>query len=161
MLSSAIAGDSLLWGMGPLKMVFNSPTLIGPCETRLAKTVRDSGFSSRRRIRHGDLTDLICLEAMNAAYRDLEEARLKHDKAVHRLVAIRETLDRAVDIAYRRQSFGPIEELFSEEETALSAYEQAVATLNEAERRWLALKVALAYEKELMLAGTSACKRLN
>jgi hypothetical protein len=98
------------------------------------------------------LTNLVCLEAFNEAYRDLESARLRYSKAANDLAVSREKLDYVVECAYRQQSFGPIEALFTEEEAALAVYEEAVAGLAQAEGRWWALRMALAYEQELMRA---------
>jgi hypothetical protein len=97
------------------------------------------------------MTDLVCLQVLRESCRTLEEARLRCRQAAHALASIRETLDQAVELAYRQQSFRPINTLFSEEEAALAAYEQAVADLTEAEERWCAVNAALAYEKEWML----------
>jgi hypothetical protein len=69
-------------------------------------------------------------------------------------MATREKLDRVVDHAFQEQSFSSLEALFREEETALVAYEHAMAQLAAAERRWFALRAALAYEQEMMLLGT-------
>jgi len=64
---------------------------------------------------------------------------------------IRTTLGQAVDLAYQRQSFGPLGTLFDEEEAALALYERAVSKIAEAEERWFALSAALAYEKQQLL----------
>lgn len=63
--------------------------------------------------------------------------------------------------AYHQQSFSPIEDLFLEEEAALAVYEEAVAELAQAEDRWWSLRMAFAYEQELMRAGDSPGLRLN
>jgi hypothetical protein len=77
------------------------------------------------------------------------------------LAGIRAKLKQALDHAYREQSFGPLDPLFSKEEAALAQYEQAASKLIEAEERWCALRVALAYEKELTQEGQLSRKRLN
>jgi hypothetical protein len=74
---------------------------------------------------------------------------------------IRETLDQALDRAYQQQSFGPLNSLFDEEEAALAAYEQAVPKVREAEERWAALSLALAYEKERLATGQVFSSRAN
>jgi hypothetical protein len=109
----------------------------------------------------GDMTNLICLEAFREATRELEEAELNYRQAAHHLASVRETLEQALARAYREQSFGPLDPLFSKEEAALALYEQARSKLTEAEERWCALRVALAYEKELMQEVQLSRKRLN
>jgi hypothetical protein len=110
---------------------------------------------------HGDMTHLICLEAFREASRNLENAHLKYRQAALDLAGIREELEQALHHAYREQSFGPLDPLFSKEEVALTRYEQAVAKLNEAEERWCALRVALAYETSLMQEGQPSRRQLN
>jgi hypothetical protein len=107
------------------------------------------------------VTNLICLEAFREATRELEEAELRYRQAAHSLGSIRGELEKALDHAYREQSFGPLDPLFSREEAALAQYEQAASELTEAEERWCALRVALAYEKELTQEGQLSRKRLN
>ena len=99
------------------------------------------------------MTNLVCLNALHEAYCELEETRLRCREATHALATIRETLDQIVDLAYQQQSFGPLNNLFDEEAAALAVHEQAAATVGEAERQWSALSLALAYEKERMMAG--------
>ncbi|PVE23514.1 hypothetical protein DC522_15310 [Microvirga sp. KLBC 81] len=91
----------------------------------------------------------------------MEKARLRYRLAAHVLRTIRERLDQALEQAYRQQSFGPLGNLFDEEETRLAVYEKACANVAEAEKRWCMLRAALAYEKGLMLAGPLSLKRLN
>ena len=107
------------------------------------------------------MSDLICLEAFREASLDLEKAQLKYRQAAIDLARIREELEQALVHAYREQSFGPLDPLFSKEEAALALFEQAEANLTVAEERWCALRVALAYERELMQEGQFAQKRLN
>jgi hypothetical protein len=107
------------------------------------------------------VTHLICLEAFRGASRDLEKAQLKYRQAAYDLANVHEKLEQALDHAYREQSFGPLDSLFVKEEAALALYEQAAAKLTEAEERWCALRVALAYERELMLEGQPLRHRLN
>jgi hypothetical protein len=107
------------------------------------------------------VTHLICLEAFRGASRDLEKAQLKCHQAALDLASIHKKLEQALDHAYQAQSFGRLDPLFSKEEVALALYEQAAAKLTEAEERWCALRVALAYERELMLEGQPSRKRLN
>jgi hypothetical protein len=103
----------------------------------------------------------VCLKALHEAYHDLEEARLRCREDAHALAAIRGTLDQALDLAYEQQSFGPLNNLFDEEEAALAVYEQGVAKVREAEARWSAMSVALAYEKERVTAGQLPNNRTN
>jgi hypothetical protein len=107
------------------------------------------------------VTNLICLEAFREATLELEEAELRYRQAAHDLASIRGELEQALDHAYREQSFGPLDLLFSKEEATLAQYEQAASKLNEAEERWCALRVALDYEKELTQGGLQSRKRLN
>jgi hypothetical protein len=102
---------------------------------------------------HGDVTYLICLDALHAAYRDLKQARIERREAAHALATIRETLDQVLELAYQRQSFGQLTNLFDEEEAALAVYEQSVAKIRELEGRWSAVSLTLAYEKERTMAG--------
>ncbi len=118
-------------------------------------------YRDREDARHGELTHLVCLEALNEASRRLEIARASYSRAAHELAVSREKLDHVVERAYQEQSFRPIEALFVEEEAALAVYEQAVAELARAEGRWWALRMAFAYEQELMRAGAFAQHRLN
>jgi hypothetical protein len=104
------------------------------------------------------VTTLICLEAFREATRELEEAQLKYRQAVYDLASVREELVQALDHAYRKQSFGPLDPLFTKEEDALALYEQAAAKLTEAEERWCALRVALAYEEKLIREGKPSQK---
>jgi hypothetical protein len=69
------------------------------------------------------VTYLICLDALHAAHRDLERARIECREAAHALATIRETLDQVLELAYQQQSFGPLINLFDEEEAALAVYE--------------------------------------
>jgi hypothetical protein len=101
----------------------------------------------------------VCLEALHAAYCDLEEARLNCREAAHALATIRETLDQALELAYQQQSFGPLTMLFDEEEAALAVYEQSVAKVRELEGRRSAMSLALAYEKERTMAGQLPSRR--
>ncbi len=107
------------------------------------------------------MSDLICLEAFREASLDLEKAQLKYRQAAVDLARIREELEQALVHAYREQAFGPLDPLFSKEEAALALFEQAEAKLTVAEERWCALRVALAYERELMQEAHLAQKRLN
>jgi hypothetical protein len=107
------------------------------------------------------VTYLVCLDAVHEAYRDLEQARLKCRTATHVLATIRKALDQALDLAYEQQAFGLLDPLFTKEEAALATYEQEAAKLTEVEERWCALKVALAYERELMQEGPPSQKRLS
>lgn len=111
--------------------------------------------------RHGDMTSLVCLDALYDAYCELEQARLRWREAADALAAIRNRLNQAVDLAYQQQSFGPLGTLFGDEETAKADYERAVFRLGAAEERWFALSSALAYEKEMMLKGQVSRSRMN
>ena len=79
-----------------------------------------------------DVTNLVCLEAFHEASRNLEEAHLKCRQAALDLVSVHKKLEQALDHAYREQSFGPLDPLFTQEEVALALYEQAAAKLTEA-----------------------------
>ena len=103
----------------------------------------------------------MCLEAFREATRELEEAQLKYRQAAHDLVSIQGELEQALVYGYREQSFGPLDPLFTKEEAALALYEQAAAKLTEAEERWCALRVALAYEEKLMREGQPSRRQLN
>jgi hypothetical protein len=110
---------------------------------------------------HGELTTLVCVAALSEACRDLNHARIRCNEAANVLATAREKLEHVLDRAYQQKSFRPIEALFCEEEAALAVYEEAVARLAEAEGRWCALRAALAYEKEAMVAGTRSHRQLN
>jgi len=99
----------------------------------------------------GDITSLVCLDALYQAYCELEQARVRWREAADALAATRNRLNQAVDLADQQPSFGPLGILFGDEETAKADYEGAVSRLAAAEERWFALSSALAYEKELML----------
>jgi hypothetical protein len=107
------------------------------------------------------MTNLVCLEAFHKASLDLEKAQIEYRQAAHDLARIREELEKVLAHAYREQSFGPLDPLFSKEEAALALYEQTEAKLAVAEERWCALRVALAYERELMQEVQVSQKRLN
>jgi hypothetical protein len=107
------------------------------------------------------VTYLICLDALHAAYRDVEQARIECREAAHALATIRETLDQVLELAYQQQSFGPLTNLFDEEEAALAVYEQSVAKVRELEGRWSAVSLALAYEKERTIAGQLRSDRME
>ncbi|MBL0407948.1 hypothetical protein JKG68_29040 [Microvirga aerilata] len=107
------------------------------------------------------MTYSVCIKALYKAYRALEEARGSYREAAHALAIIRETLDQRLDLACQQHSFGPLNTLFDEEEAALEVYEQAVAKVGEAEGRWSALSVALAYEKERMMAAQLPRRWMN
>jgi hypothetical protein len=134
--------------------------LVDPCESRNSKNPYGCLLSTQEK-QHGDITYLVCLDALFEAYRDLEEARLKCREAAHTLATIRETLDQTVELAYQQQSFGPLTNLFDEEEAALAVYERTVVKVGEAEGRWSALSVALAYEKERMMAAQLPRSQMN
>lgn len=108
-----------------------------------------------------DVTYPIFLNALHEAYRSLEEAPLRCREAAHTLETIRETLDQVLEVAYQRQSFALLSTLFDEEEAALGIYEQAVFSVREAEKRWFALSVALAFEKERSQSGQVFSTRTN
>ena len=107
------------------------------------------------------MTNFICLEAFREATRELEEAQLKYRQAAHHLASIQGELEQALVHAYREQSFGPLDPLFTKEEAALALYEQAAANLTEVEERWCALRVALAYEEKLTREGQPLRRQLN
>jgi hypothetical protein len=118
-------------------------------------------FPTNRRMVMGNVTGLVCFAAFHEASRTLEKAQLRYRVASYALAAVRERLSQALDRAYQHQSFGPLSVLFDEEEAALATYERAGAKLAEAEERWCALRVALAYEKDLMRVGPLPRQRLN
>ena len=107
------------------------------------------------------MSDLTCLEAFREASLDLEKAQLEYRQAAVDLARIREELEQALVHAYREHAFGQLDPLFSKEKAALALFEQAEAKLMVAEERWCALRVALAYEGELMQEAQFAQKRLN
>jgi hypothetical protein len=107
------------------------------------------------------LSTLVCLAALSDACRDLDHARIRCNEAANVLATAREKLEHVLERAFQQQSFRPIEALFCEEEAALAAYEDAIATLAKAEGRWCALRAALAYEKELMAKGSSSPRQIN
>ena len=73
-----------------------------------------------------------------------------------------ESLDRVLDDAFQRQSFGPLEHLFIEEETALEEYRTLVERLAGAKDRWFAVQAALAHEVAMMSRfGTPPLPELN
>jgi hypothetical protein len=127
----------------------------------IAPPMHDSVTLSEPENGHGELTTLVCLAALSEACRDLDHARIRCKEASHSLATAREKLEHVLERAFQQQSFRPIEALFCEEEEALAVYEEAVARLAEAEGRWCALRAALAYEKELMLASTGSRRQLN
>jgi hypothetical protein len=110
---------------------------------------------------HGDITNLVCLDALHEAYDELEQARLRWREAADALATIRKTLGQAVDLAYQQQLFGSLGTLLGDEETALAVYERAVSMLAEAEERWFALSATLAYEREMMVIGQVPRNRLS
>jgi hypothetical protein len=73
----------------------------------------------------------------------------------------RNNLDQVIEQAYTQQPFSLIMDLAYKEEAALVAYERAKTQLAHAEERCSALRVALAYEKKLMMAGPLPRKRLS
>jgi len=103
----------------------------------------------------------ICLNALHEAYRDLEEARVRCRETAHALATIRESLGQVLETAYRQQSFGPLNNLFDEEEAALELYGQSVAKVREMERRWSAMSLALVHEKERLAENQLLSTRAN
>jgi len=103
----------------------------------------------------------ICLNALHEVHRDLEEARVRCRETAHALATIRETLGQVLEIAYRQQSFGPLNDLFDEEEAALELYEQSVAEMKKMERRWSAMSLAFVHEKERLAKGRVLSSRAN
>ncbi|RDI57195.1 hypothetical protein DES45_107112 [Microvirga subterranea] len=110
---------------------------------------------------HGMTAALVSLPAYEASLAELEEARLELAGARNRLMALRETLDQALEQAYRQQSFGPLEHLFRQEETALAACEALAARLAGAEERWCLMRAALALERALAAPGALPRHRLH
>jgi antitoxin (DNA-binding transcriptional repressor) of toxin-antitoxin stability system len=110
---------------------------------------------------HADVNCLVCAAPLGEAERELDRARQQYAQAALALTVSRERLERVVAPAYERQNSGLIDALFRGEEAALAVYEEAVATLVQAERRCSALRAALAQEWELMLAGPLPRRRLN
>ena len=107
------------------------------------------------------MTGLVCFAAFHQASRDLERAQLRFRVASHALTRVRSKLGQVLNLAYQQQLFGPLDTLFDEEEVALTIYERALAKLSEAEERWCALRVALAYEKRLMQDEQPSRQKLN
>jgi hypothetical protein len=103
----------------------------------------------------------VCLKALHRAYRDLEEAQARCREAAHALATVRETLDQVLNVAYQQQSFGPLNDLFDQEEAALAVYQLSVSEVRKMEGRWLAVSFALACEEERMMAGHLPSSRMN
>jgi hypothetical protein len=95
--------------------------------------LREATLFVEAEIGHGDMTSLVCLDALHEAYHELEQARLRWREAADAPATIRNRLNQAVDVAYQEQSFSPLGTLFGGEETAQAVYERAVSTLAEAE----------------------------
>jgi hypothetical protein len=109
----------------------------------------------------GSIADLVCLPALSGTFNELEGVRRDCKAARERLMAIRESLDRVLDDAFRRQCFGPLEHLFQKEEAAMAEYGRLAARLAAAEERWCAVRAALAYERDLLASGPVPRHRLN
>ena len=107
------------------------------------------------------MTHTVCANALRDAYRALDAAQGARREAAHTLATIRETLDQVLEIAYQKQTFGPLNRLFDEEEAALAAHERATAMVSEAEGRLSALNTALAFENERIAAGQVSLGRMN
>jgi hypothetical protein len=107
------------------------------------------------------VTGLVCFHAFHEANYELEKARLRYRIAAVALRTVREKLDQALDEAYRQQSFLPLGNLLDEEEAAVAICNKEFDKVAKAEERWCALRAALAYEKEQMLAGPLSRKRFN
>ena len=110
---------------------------------------------------HGEMSYAVCASALRDAYRALDEARGARREAAHTLATIRETLDLVLETAYQKQTFGPLNRLFDEEEAALAAQELAIAMVSEAERRVSALSTALAFENGRITAGQVSPGRMH
>jgi len=110
---------------------------------------------------HGDVIGLVCFRALLEADLARGKARLRCRLAAYVLRTARKKLNPVLKQAYRQQSFGPLRDLFDQEETALAVYEAASAKVSEAEARWRALRTALAYEKEQLLAQRLFRRRPN
>ena len=82
-----------------------------------------------------DMTYSVYANALRDAHRGFDEARRARREAAYTLATIRETLDLVLETAYQKQTFGPLNRLFDEEEAALAAQELAIAMVSEAERR--------------------------
>jgi hypothetical protein len=106
----------------------------------------------------GSIADLVCLPALTETLAELERVRSDCKTARNRLMTIRERLDRVLDDAFRRQSFGPLEHLFRAEEAALEAYEHSAAKLAAAKARRCAIRTALAQEREMMSGPIPRCR---
>ena len=143
-----------------LEIVAVQRVFIDPLESRFSKNLYNWLLRAKE-MQPGDVTYSVCIQALHEAYRELEDARGRRCEAAHALATIRESLDQRLDLAYQQQSFSPLNNLFDEEEAALAIYEQAVARVGEAEGRWSALSVALAYEKQRMMAAQLPRSRMN
>jgi len=108
-----------------------------------------------------DMTYSVYANALRDAYRALDEARRARRKAANTLATIRETLDLVLETAYQKQTFGPLNRLFDEEEAALAAQELAIAMVREADRRVSALSTALAFENGRITAGQVSPGRMH
>ena len=108
-----------------------------------------------------DMTYSVYANALRDAHRALDEARRARREAANTLATIRETLDLVLETAYQKQTFGPLNRLFDEEEAALAAQELAIAMVSEAERRVSALTTALAFENGRITAGQVSPGRMH
>jgi hypothetical protein len=107
------------------------------------------------------LADLVSLDELGEAFAALERARRDRAIARTRLMAVRETLDRVLDEAFRRQSFAPLEHLFRREEMALGRYDGALRQMAQARQRWNAVLAAFAHECHVMGSDLPPVGRLN
>jgi len=78
-----------------------------------------------------------------------------------KLLTVREALDRALEQAYRRQSFASLDHLLRSEEAAMAACECLAARLTDAEERCSLLWVALLLEEDLNLSRPGPPHCLN
>jgi hypothetical protein len=97
---------------------------------------------------------LVSQAAVDDALTELWVADIGCRWARARLATIRERLDRVLDDAYRHQSFASLETLFLEEEAALAEHELWKLRHRSAELRCLALRAAMACERDMMASGS-------
>jgi transposase len=104
---------------------------------------------------------LVCLSIFAEARKDLNRARRGVAEAALALTICRERLNQVIDHALQQQIFSLIEALFREEEAARKIYERAAKYLARSEKRWFALRAALASEQAQAQLGSVPRYRLN
>jgi 3-deoxy-D-arabino-heptulosonate 7-phosphate (DAHP) synthase class II len=103
-----------------------------------------------------NLSNLVCLDALQEAEQQLEQARAQYSEASNEVQIILEGLAQTRVLTDQHRYLA-----LCGQEAILIAYEEAGIRLAQAEDRWLALSAALASEKEAMLAGPMPRRALN